>query len=55
MTSEELGGIVRAVAAPALAYAAGKGWIANDQIAVVMTAVAAIATAVWSVVSKRKV
>lgn len=54
MNQEELGGVVRAVIAPLVAYAAGKGWIGADSVALVVTAIAAVATAVWSVVAKRK-
>ena len=53
MTSEEIGGIVRAIAAPVVAFIAGKGWIGADMVAGVVTAIAAIATAIWSVRSKR--
>lgn len=54
MKPEELGGIVRAVLGPVVAYAAGKGWIGAESVAAVLAAGAAIATAVWSVVVKRK-
>jgi len=54
MTTEEIGGIVRAVLGPVVAYAAGKGWIGAESVAAVVAAGMAVATAVWSVLTKRK-
>lgn len=48
-------GIVRAVVAPALAFAAAKGWITDSQSSeLIIAAVGAVLTAVWSVASKKR-
>jgi hypothetical protein len=54
MDSAKLNGIVRAVAAPLLAFAAAKGWLVDSESGqLILTALAAVATAIWSVASKR--
>lgn len=54
MTIEEIGGVVRTVVAAGLAYLAGKGIIAQGDVAALAAAVTTIGVAVWSVISKRK-
>lgn len=54
MTGEQVGGIVRAVLSAVGGYFVGKGVIDADTAAQVTGAVAVIATAVWSIVAKRK-
>lgn len=48
MTSDQIGGIVRAIVTAAVGYAAGKGLIGADQVAGIVTAVVTIAVAIWS-------
>ena len=55
MTKEELAGVVRTFTSAALAFAAGKGWLAGIDLETQMalaTAVAAVIAA-WSVKAKR--
>ncbi len=54
MTTEEIGGIVRAVVAAIGGILVGKGVIDAQTATAVAGAVATIAVAVWSIVSKRK-
>lgn len=54
MNMTEIGGIVRAIAATALGWAAGKGYIAEGDVATLAAAVVAIGTAIWSVVAKKR-
>lgn len=54
MNKDQVMGIVRAVVAPALAYASAKGWITDNQTGeLIITALGAVLTAVWSVASKK--
>jgi hypothetical protein len=55
MTAEQVAGIVRAVVAAIGGYLVGKGIADAETVAAVGGAVATIAAAVWSVLSKRKV
>ena len=55
MTGEQIAGIVRALVAAAGGYLVGKGLTDAETVAAVAGAVATIAAAVWSVLSKRKV
>lgn len=48
MNADQLGGVVRAVVPPFLAYAIAKGWLVSADVAPIVTAVVAAATAVWS-------
>lgn len=55
MSGSKIGGIIRAVAAPLIAYAAAKGWITDDETGeLLITGLAALATAAWSIYSKRR-
>ena len=55
MTRDQVLGIVRAVAAPMLAFAAAKGWVTDNQTGeLIVTALGAVLTAVWSVLSKKQ-
>lgn len=54
MTKDQIFGIVRTVAAAAFGYLAGKGFIDGETATALSGAVATIAVAVWSVVSKPK-
>jgi uncharacterized membrane protein len=55
MTSEQFAGIARALVAAVGGYLVGKGLTDAETVAAVAGAVATIAAAVWSVLSKRKV
>jgi O-antigen/teichoic acid export membrane protein len=54
MTAEQVAGIVRAIVAAIGGYLVGKGFADAETVAAVGGAVATIAAAVWSVLSKRK-
>lgn len=54
MTSQEIGGVIRTIAAAVLGYFAGKGLIDGDTATALAGAVATIGVAVWSVLTKRK-
>lgn len=54
MGKEEIGGIVRAVAAALGGYLVGKGMLSETMASDLAGAVVIIATAVWSVIAKRK-
>ena len=55
MSKEEFGGVVRAVAAAGVAYAAGKGLIpVNADNAAIVTAIVTVVVACWSVLTKRQ-
>jgi len=54
MTKEEIGGIVRTIAAAGFGLLVGKGIIDNETAIALAGAVATIGVAVWSVVTKRK-
>jgi ABC-type proline/glycine betaine transport system permease subunit len=54
MTSTELGGIVRTIAAAGFGILVGKGFIDAETAAALAGAVGTIAIAVWSVLAKRK-
>jgi len=51
MNSNQVNGIIRAVLPAILAYAVGRGWITNDQVGEITTAVVTIVMAGWSVVT----
>ncbi len=54
MNRQKIEGIIRAVGAPLIAYAAAKGWIVDSETGeLVIVAISAVATAIWSVTSKR--
>lgn len=53
MTGEQIGGVVRAIVAAIGGYFVGRGMIDGETVATIGGAVATIATAVWSVWSKR--
>jgi hypothetical protein len=55
MTSEQIGGIIRAIVAAVGGYFIGKGVIDADTVTSIGGALATIATAVWSVRSKTTV
>jgi len=48
LTSAQLGGIVRAIAAPAMAYAVAKGYIPASDADWLLVGAATAVTAVWS-------
>ena len=55
MDPAKVGGIIRAVGAPAVAYMAAKGWfVEGDTGELLIAAITAVFTAVWSILSKRK-
>ena len=55
MNAQQIGGIVRAVVAPILAFMAGKGVLVDSETGeLIIVAASAVATAVWSVFSKRR-
>ena len=54
MTSEQFGGVVRAVLAAASGYFVGVGAIDNDTAVQLSSAVVLLATAAWSIFAKRQ-
>lgn len=44
-------GILRAVVPGAVGFAAGKGWITQDQVADIVTAIVTLGAAGWSIVT----
>jgi hypothetical protein len=56
MTKEEIEGVIRTFTSAALAFAAGKGWLAGLDLATQTAIAGAIATAIaaWSVQAKRR-
>jgi uncharacterized membrane protein len=54
MNAEQFAGIVRAIVAAVGGYLVGKGLADAETVAAVSGAVATIAVAVWSVLSKKK-
>lgn len=54
MTGDQVGGIVRAIAAAGGGYLVGKGLIDEETAAAIGGAVVTIAVAVWSVWTKKK-
>ena len=48
MNSDQITGIIRAVAPAALAYAVGKGWITQSQVGDIVAGLVAIGSAAWS-------
>lgn len=54
MSSTELGGIVRTIAAFGFGFLVNKGLIDNETALALAGAVATIGVAIWSVVQKRK-
>lgn len=53
MGNNETGGVVRAVVAAVVAYAAGKGWITQGVGAEITAALTTLIVSVWSVMAKR--
>lgn len=53
MTGEQIAGIVRAIVAAAGGYFVGKGVIDGETVATIGGALATLATAAWSVWSKK--
>lgn len=53
MTKEQLGGIIRTVAAAGFGILVGKGVIDGETATALAGAIATIGVAVWSVVSKK--
>ena len=54
ITSEEFGGVVRAVVAGVGGFLVGKGYIDAETAALIGGAVVTIGVAIWSIVIKRK-
>lgn len=54
MDLNTINGVLRAVVPALLAFAVGKGWIAESAVTDITTAAVAIAAAVWSIVSNKK-
>lgn len=54
MTKEQVGGIVRAVAAGIGGYFVGKGTLDGATLEIIVGAVATLATAIWSVWAKKQ-
>jgi len=54
MSGEEVGGIVRTIAAAGFGLLVGKGYIDAAMATTLAGAVGTVAVAIWSVVSKRK-
>jgi glycerol-3-phosphate dehydrogenase len=54
MTSDEIGGIVRAILAALGGVAVGKGWMDNATMITISGALATLAVGVWSIVAKRR-
>ena len=54
MNGEQIAGIVRAVVSAVGGYLVGKGLVDSETVVSVAGALATIATAVWSVASKKK-
>lgn len=48
MTLNQINGIIRAVLPAILAYAVGRGWISNEQVGDITTAIVTLAAAGWS-------
>ncbi len=48
MTSNQIGGLARAILPAILAYAVGRGWIPESAVADISAVVLAIGAAVWS-------
>jgi hypothetical protein len=53
MDGNSFNGVIRAVVPAGLAYAVGKGWIAQSSVADITAAVVACAAAIWSVMSNK--
>ncbi len=53
MNMDSINGILRAIIPAICAYAVGKGWIGAGAVADITAAVVAVASAVWSVISKK--
>lgn len=53
MTGEQIAGVVRAIVAAVGGYFVGKGTVDNETVVTVGGALATLATAVWSVWSKK--
>ena len=54
MSSEELGGVIRTLAAAGFGYLTGHGYIDGATAQALAGAVATIGVAVWSVLAKRR-
>ena len=53
MNSDMIGGIIRAIGAPVLAYLVGKGTIPAGDYAPILASLGALLTAVWSISTNR--
>jgi hypothetical protein len=53
MTSDQVGGIIRALLAAIAGYAAGKGFITTDMGNELVGAGVTVGVAIWSVLSKK--
>lgn len=53
MTKEQVGGIIRTLAAAGFGYLAGKGLIDGGTVEALAGAVATLGVAIWSVLAKR--
>jgi hypothetical protein len=53
MTGEQIAGVVRAIVAAAGGYFVGKGLVDAETVTTIGGAVATLATAAWSIYSKR--
>lgn len=49
MNYDQMTGVIRSVVPPLLAYAVGKGWIAEGSVGDITTAIVAVGAAIWSV------
>lgn len=54
MNLNQINGIIRAVVPAVLAYAVGRGWIAETAVADISAAVVAVMAAVWSLTTNKK-
>jgi hypothetical protein len=54
MSAEQIGGVVRTIAAAVFGWVAGQGYIDADTATALAGAAATIGVAVWSVISKHK-
>ena len=54
MNKDKLFGVIRTLAAAGFGFLAGKGWLDGATVEALAGAVATIAVAVWSVVSKKE-
>lgn len=54
MNLNQVNGIVRAVVPAILAYAVGRGWIAETSVADISAAIVAVMAAVWSIKTNKE-